>query len=103
METKAHGALAGDKPLEPLNIGRREPGPHEVQSDFAFCGVAPSDLPKSRSEGEGTLYPCVPGHEIVGHATAVGGAVTRFTVGDTVGVGCMVDSCQHCAACDEGL
>jgi uncharacterized zinc-type alcohol dehydrogenase-like protein len=103
METKAYGALAGDKPLEPLNIERREPGPHDVQIDIAFCGVCHSDLHQIRSEWEGTLYPCVPGHEIVGHVTAVGGAVTRFTVGDTVGVGCMVDSCQHCAACDEGL
>jgi uncharacterized zinc-type alcohol dehydrogenase-like protein len=103
METKAYGALAGDRPLEPLNIERREPGPHDVQIDIAFCGVCHSDLHQIRSEWEGTLYPCVPGHEIVGHVTAVGGAVTRFTVGDTVGVGCMVDSCQHCAACDEGL
>jgi uncharacterized zinc-type alcohol dehydrogenase-like protein len=103
METKAYGALAGDRPLEPLNIERREPGPHDVQIDIAFCGVCHSDLHQISSEWEGTLYPCVPGHEIVGHVTAVGGAVTRFTVGDTVGVGCMVDSCQHCAACDEGL
>jgi uncharacterized zinc-type alcohol dehydrogenase-like protein len=86
-----------------LNIERREPGPHDVQIDIAFCGVCHSDLHQIRSEWEGTLYPCVPGHEIVGHVTAVGGAVTRVTVGDTVGVGCMVDSCQHCAACDEGL
>jgi uncharacterized zinc-type alcohol dehydrogenase-like protein len=103
METKAYGALAGDKPLEPLNIARREPGPHDVQIDIAFCGVCHSDLHQVRSEWEGTHYPCVPGHEIVGHITAVGGAVTKFKVGDTVGVGCMVDSCQHCAACDEGL
>jgi len=103
METKAYGALAGDKPLESLNIERREPGPHDVQIDIAFCGVCHSDLHQVRSEWEGTLYPCVPGHEIVGHVTAVGGAVSRFTVGDTVGVGCMVDSCQRCAACDEGL
>ncbi len=103
METKAYGALAGDKPLKPLNIERREPGPHDVQIDIAFCGVCHSDLHQVRSEWEGTLYPCVPGHEIVGHVTAVGGAVSRFTVGDTVGVGCMVDSCQRCAACDEGL
>jgi uncharacterized zinc-type alcohol dehydrogenase-like protein len=103
METKAYGALAGDRPLEPLNIARREPGPHDVQIDIAFCGVCHSDLHQVRSEWEGTLYPCVPGHEIVGHITAVGGAVTKFKVGDTVGVGCMVDSCQHCGACDEGL
>ncbi len=103
METKAYGALAGDKPLKPLNIERREPGPHDVQIDIAFCGVCHSDLHQVRSEWEGTLYPCVPGHEIVGYVTAIGGAVTRFKVGDVVGVGCIVDSCQHCAACDEGL
>jgi uncharacterized zinc-type alcohol dehydrogenase-like protein len=103
METKAYGATAGDKPLQPMNIERREVGPHDVQIDIAFCGVCHSDLHQVRSEWGGTLYPCVPGHEIVGHVTAAGGQVTRFKVGDTVGVGCMVDSCQHCAACDEGL
>lgn len=103
METKAYGALAGHKPLEPLTILRRRPGPHDVQIDIAYCGVCHSDLHQVRSEWEGTLYPCVPGHEIVGHVTAIGEAVTSFKIGDTVGVGCMVDSCQHCTACDEGL
>jgi uncharacterized zinc-type alcohol dehydrogenase-like protein len=74
-----------------------------VQIDIAYCGVCHSDLHTVRSEWGGTLYPCVPGHEIVGHVSAVGGAVTGFKVGDTVGVGCLVGSCQHCAACDEGL
>ncbi|MBB3695740.1 NAD(P)-dependent alcohol dehydrogenase [Sphingomonas sp. BK580] len=103
MATKAYGAIAGDKPLEPMDITRREPGAHDVQIDIAYCGVCHSDLHQVRGEWAGTLYPCVPGHEIVGHVTAVGGEVTKFKVGDTVGVGCMVDSCQHCASCDEGL
>ncbi|HEY0324713.1 MAG TPA: NAD(P)-dependent alcohol dehydrogenase, partial [Allosphingosinicella sp.] len=103
MTTKAYGAHAADKPLEAMDIERREPGPSDVQIDIAFCGVCHSDLHTVRSEWAGTLYPCGPGHEIVGHVTAVGGEVTRFKVGDTVGVGCMVDSCQHCASCADGL
>lgn len=103
MVTKAYGAFASDKPLEGLNIERRAPGVDDVQIDIAFCGVCHSDLHQVRSEWEGTLYPCVPGHEIVGHVTAVGSGVTRFKPGDVVGVGCMVDSCQHCYSCDEGL
>ncbi|MBP1475181.1 NAD(P)-dependent alcohol dehydrogenase [Frateuria sp. MAH-13] len=103
MKTKAYGAHASDKPLEAIDIERRQPGPHDVQIDIAYCGVCHSDLHTVRSEWAGTLYPCVPGHEIVGHVSAVGSEVTGFKVGDTVGVGCMVDSCQHCASCGEGL
>ncbi|MDW2981563.1 NAD(P)-dependent alcohol dehydrogenase [Rhodanobacter sp. KK11] len=103
MTTKAYGAHAADKPLQPIDIARRVPGPQDVQIEIAYCGVCHSDLHTVRSEWGGTLYPCVPGHEIVGHVSAVGGEVTGFKVGDTVGVGCLVGSCQHCAACDEGL
>ncbi len=103
MTIQAYGAHAADKPLEPIAIERRAPGPHDVQIDIAYCGVCHSDLHQVRSEWEGTLFPCVPGHEIVGHVSAIGDAVTKFKVGDTVGVGCLVDSCQHCHACDEGL
>ncbi|MGY3038589.1 putative zinc-type alcohol dehydrogenase-like protein [Rhodanobacter sp. TND4EL1] len=103
MSTKAYGAHAADKPLQSLDIERRAPGPQDVQIEIAYCGVCHSDLHTVRSEWGGTLYPCVPGHEIVGHVSAVGSEVTGFKVGETVGVGCMVDSCQHCAACDEGL
>ncbi len=103
MVTKAYGAYAADKPLEPIDIERRPPGPSDVEIAIAYCGVCHSDLHTVRSEWGGTIYPCVPGHEIVGHVTAVGGKVTRFKVGDAVGVGCMVDSCQHCAACTDGL
>jgi uncharacterized zinc-type alcohol dehydrogenase-like protein len=103
MVTQAYGAFAADKPLEPIAIERRAPGPHDVEIEIAFCGVCHSDLHQVRSEWEGTLYPCVPGHEIVGRVSAVGGEVSRFAAGDVVGVGCLVDSCQHCASCGEGL
>ncbi|WP_433849890.1 NAD(P)-dependent alcohol dehydrogenase [Brucella pseudogrignonensis] len=103
MVVKAYGAYAGDKPLEAIDITRRAPGADDVQIAIAYCGVCHSDLHQVRSEWAGTVYPCVPGHEIVGHVTAVGANVSKFKVGDTVGVGCMVDSCQHCYACDDGL
>jgi len=103
VSTKAYGAHAADKPLQPIDIARRAPGPQDVQIEIAYCGVCHSDLHTVRSEWGGTLYPCVPGHEIVGHVSAVGGEVDGFKVGETVGVGCLVGSCQHCAACDEGL
>lgn len=101
--TLARGTHAADKPFEALTIERREPGPKDVQIDIAYCGICHSDLHTARSEWAGTLYPCVPGHEIVGKVSAVGSDVRNFKVGDTVGVGCMVDSCKHCPACDEGL
>ncbi len=103
MTVKAYGAHAADKPLEPMDIHRRSPGPRDVQIDIAWCGVCHSDLHTVRSEWGGTLYPCVPGHEIIGHVSAVGGEVTKFAVGDTVGVGCLVGSCGHCPSCGEGL
>jgi uncharacterized zinc-type alcohol dehydrogenase-like protein len=103
MNTRAYGAHAGDRPLEPMDIQRRTPGPRDVQIEIAFCGVCHSDLHTVRSEWGGTRYPCVPGHEIVGEVTAIGRDVRGFAVGDTVGVGCMVDSCRQCSACGEGL
>ncbi|MGV8959077.1 MAG: NAD(P)-dependent alcohol dehydrogenase [Stenotrophomonas sp.] len=103
MTTKAYGALAADKPLQALEIERRALGAHDVKIDIAFCGVCHSDLHTVRSEWGGTRYPCVPGHEIVGHVSAVGAEVTGFKVGQTVGVGCLVGSCQHCAECEQGL
>jgi uncharacterized zinc-type alcohol dehydrogenase-like protein len=103
MTIKAFGAYAADRPLERLDIERRAPGAHDVQIEIAFCGVCHSDVHTVRSEWPGTQYPCVPGHEIVGHVSAVGADVTGFKVGDTVGVGCIVGSCGHCASCKEGL
>jgi uncharacterized zinc-type alcohol dehydrogenase-like protein len=103
MTVKAYGAHAADKPLEPMAIARRAPGPRDVQIEIAYCGVCHSDLHTVRSEWGGTLYPCVPGHEIVGKVSAVGNEVKGFKVGDIAGVGCLVGSCGHCAACDVGL
>jgi len=100
---RAYGAHAADKPLEPIAIERRQPGPHDVQIDIAYCGVCHSDLHTVRSEWAGTLYPSVPGHEIVGRVSAFGSEVANFRIGDPVAVGCMVDSCQHCHSCAEGL
>jgi len=103
MKIKAFGALAGDEPLEAMDISRRQPAAHDVQIEIAYCGVCHSDLHQVRGEWAGTIYPCVPGHEIVGRVSAIGGDVTKFNVGDLVGVGCLVDSCQHCSSCTEGL
>ena len=103
MNTKAYGAYAGDQPLEPMQITRRAPGAHDVQIAIAYCGVCHSDLHQVRAEWEGTRFPCVPGHEIVGRVTAVGAHVTGYRVGDLVGVGCIVDSCRHCDDCKSGL
>lgn len=103
MSVHAFGAYAGDQPLQAMQIVRRAPGPHDVQIDIAYCGICHSDLHQVRAEWAGTQFPCVPGHEIVGHVTAVGAHVKGFAVGDRVGVGCVVDSCKHCADCDEGL
>ena len=100
----AHGyaARSADLPLAPFAFERREPGPHDVRIDILYCGVCHSDLHTARNEWQNTLYPSVPGHEIVGRVTAVGNAVDGFKVGDIAGVGCMVDSCRQCASCKEG-
>ncbi|EOC1266643.1 NAD(P)-dependent alcohol dehydrogenase [Cronobacter malonaticus] len=103
MHIKAIGALSATQPLEPMTINRREPGEHDVQIAIAYCGVCHSDIHQARAEWAGTLFPCVPGHEIVGRVTAIGTKVTGFTSGDLVGVGCIVDSCKHCEECDDGL
>ncbi|MET0337963.1 MAG: NAD(P)-dependent alcohol dehydrogenase [Caulobacter sp.] len=103
MTAKAYGAHAADKPLEPMDIVRRAPGEKDVQIEIAYCGVCHSDLHTVRGEWAGTLYPCVPGHEIVGRVSAVGAGVTKFKEGDVVGVGCMVGSCKSCRSCDDGF
>lgn len=103
MTIHAVGTQAADQPLGPMQITRRDTGPHDVRIEIAFCGICHSDLHQARSEWAGTLYPCVPGHEIVGRVTAVGDHVSSHKPGDLVGVGCIVDSCQHCADCEDGL
>ena len=90
-------------PLAPYSFTRRDVGPNDVKIDILYCGVCHSDLHTARNEWNNTLYPSVPGHEIVGRVTAVGDAVSRFKVGDLAGVGCLVDSCRTCSSCGEGL
>jgi len=99
----SYAAQTAQSPLAPFTFQRRAPGELDVSIDIHYCGVCHSDLHTARGEWAGTKFPCVPGHEIVGTVTAVGRGVTRFKVGDTVGVGCMVDSCQTCGSCHEGL
>ena len=102
---QAHGYAAASPttPLGPFSFERRLPGAQDVALDILYCGVCHSDLHTARNEWRNTRYPSVPGHEIVGRVTKVGNQVTQFRVGDLVGVGCMVDSCQHCKPCADGL
>jgi len=100
-DIKSYAAQAADAPLGPFKIDRREPGPEDVEIKILYCGVCHSDIHTARNEWGGTRYPVVPGHEIVGTVTRVGERVTRFKNGDTVGVGCFVDSCGHCRNCEE--
>ena len=97
------GALAADAPLAPLTIKRRDLGSEDVKIDILYCGVCHSDLHYARNEWRFTVYPAVPGHEIVGRVAAVGAGVRDFKVGELVGVGCIVDSCRQCGSCREGL
>jgi alcohol dehydrogenase (NADP+) len=101
--TKAYGAYAGDKPLKPIDIERRQLGPYDVQIGIAYCGVCHSALHQVRSEWGDTIYPCVPDHDIVGHVSAVGNEAMKFKVGDTVSVSRIVDPCQRCLSCNDGL
>ena len=98
-----YAAQSPSTPLAPFAFQRRATGPHDVALDILYCGVCHSDLHTARNEWQGTVYPSVPGHEIVGRVTAVGNQVSTFQVGDLVGVGCMVDSCQHCQPCAQSL
>jgi len=88
--------------LEPFSFTRREPGAHDVLLEIDFCGICHSDIHQARGEWGNSVYPMVPGHEIVGHVTRVGPRVTKFKAGDVVGVGCFVDSCRTCSPCREG-
>ncbi len=102
-ETKAYAAHSATTPLVPWNLERRNPKPHDVQIEILYCGVCHSDLHFARNDWGMTVYPVVPGHEIVGRVTAVGGHVKKFKVGDLAGIGCLVDSCRECDSCKEGL
>src|SRR6202161_1753801 len=105
-KAKAYSASSAKSPLALTTIARRDPTEHDVQIEILFCGICHSDLHQVRNEWSQflpTVYPCVPGHEIVGRVTKVGSAVTKFKAGDLAAVGCMVDSDGTCPECQAGL
>src|SRR6187551_2898681 len=103
ISAKAYAAQTKTSPLAPFNFERREVGAQDVQIDILYCGVCHSDVHQARDEWGGSIFPMVPGHEIVGRVKQVGAQVTAFKVGELAGVGCMVDSCRSCTSCREGL
>lgn len=106
IATRGFATHGPEAKFEPFNFVRREPGPHDVVIDIQYCGICHSDIHLARNEWPDffpAMYPMVPGHEIVGRVTQVGSAVTKFAVGDTAGIGCFVDSCRECAACEAGI
>src|SRR6266568_1589460 len=105
-KAKAYSVSSATSPFASTTIARRDPTEHDVQIEILFCGICHSDLHQARNEWSGvmpTVYPCVPGHEIVGRVTKVGSAVTKFKAGDLAAVGCMVDSDGTCPECRQGL
>lgn len=103
MPTARGYATHGPKDaLVPFSFERRAPRPNDVAIEILYCGVCHSDIHQARDEWGGSIFPMVPGHEIVGRVTAIGASAGEFRVGETVGVGCMVDSCRNCASCSEG-
>lgn len=103
MKVLGFAAQSATDALAPFRFERRDPRPDDVEIEILYCGVCHSDLHMARNDWNWSFYPLVPGHEIIGRVVGVGAEVTRFKLGDPVGVGCMVDSCQHCAACEQGL
>jgi alcohol dehydrogenase (NADP+) len=103
VETIGYAAEQPTTPLAPFRFARRATGPRDVRIDVLYCGVCHSDIHQSRDEWGGAIFPMVPGHEIVGRVIETGDQVTRFRDGDIAAVGCMVDSCRHCASCAVGL
>jgi uncharacterized zinc-type alcohol dehydrogenase-like protein len=103
FQCTGYAAQSAEAPLAPFSFERRDPGVSDIEIEIVYCGVCHSDLHTVRDEWGGTLYPCVPGHEIVGRVTRVGAEVTSFKPGDLAGVGCMVASCRECASCRDGL
>ena len=100
---KGYAAQNATTPLGPFKFERREPGAHDVEIEILYCGVCHSDIHQARNEWGGSIFPMVPGHEIVGKVTRVGAKVTNFKAGDLAGVGCLVDSCRTCPSCEQGL
>ncbi len=102
LKTAAYAAQSATSPVAPFTIERRAPGPHEVSIDILYCGVCHSDIHQARNEWNNSIFPMVPGHEIIGKVGKVGSQVKKWKVGDTVGVGCFVDSDRTCEACQAG-
>jgi alcohol dehydrogenase (NADP+) len=100
---KAFAAYTSTTPLAPFNFERRDLKESDVAFDILYCGVCHSDIHQARNEWGGSIYPMVPGHEIVGTVSAIGNRVSKYKVGDLVAVGCLVDSCRDCDSCKEGL
>ena len=103
VKTAAYAAQSAKAKIEPFTIERREPLPNDVAIDILYCGICHSDIHQARDDWGGSVYPMVPGHEIVGRVSKVGAKVSKFKSGDLVGVGCFIDSCGACSSCDEGL
>ncbi len=103
LPTRGYAAKSPTSILEPFTFDRRDPGPHDVLVEILYCGICHSDIHQARDEWGGSIFPMVPGHEIVGRVARVGSQVTRFKVGELAGVGTMVDSCRVCESCKEGL
>ena len=99
--TKSYAALSATTPVVPFTIERRAPKPHDVQMEILYCGVCHTDIHFVHNDWGMTVYPVVPGHEIVGRVTAVGDHVKKFKVGDFAGIGCLVDSCRECDNCKD--
>ncbi|HLL77055.1 MAG TPA: NAD(P)-dependent alcohol dehydrogenase [Pyrinomonadaceae bacterium] len=102
LQTRGYAATGPEAPLGPFDFARRDVGPRDVLIEILYCGICHSDIHQARNEWDNSTYPMVPGHEIVGRVAHAGAEVTRFKEGDTVGVGCFVDSCRECASCREG-
>jgi len=100
---KAYAATKAKTALGPTSIERREPGAHDVVIDILYAGICHSDIHQARDEWGGSIFPMVPGHEIVGKVSKIGASTTKFKLGDTVGVGCFIDSCRECPSCKNGL
>jgi len=103
IPVKSYAAQSATAPIAPFSFDRREVGAHDLLIDIHYCGVCHSDIHQARDEWGGSIFPMVPGHEIVGKISKIGSAVTKFKVGDLAGVGCFVDSCRECHSCKEGL
>ena len=103
IQARGYAVHDNHSPLIPFNFERREPGANDVQIEILYSGICHSDLHQAHNDWGNSLYPMVPGHEIVGRVVKVGANVKKFKAGDLAGVGCMVDSCRHCSACNDGL